>query len=69
MFKRYVDKDNTKTELQMLFFGLFNPSILLEPMICHEKNMKKEIDRIFDKEGVQDRFSSKVYSQASRTYE
>ena len=70
MFKKYIGKDNTytKPELQILFFRLYNPSILLEPMICHEKSMKKEIDRIFDKEGVRDRFRSKVYLQAVKSY-
>ena len=70
MFKRYIDKDNTytKPELQILFFRLFNKSILLEPVICHERGMKKEIDRLFDNEKVRDRFDSKVYLQAIKSY-
>ena len=70
MFNRYIDKDNTytKPELQILFFRLFNKSILLEPVMCHEREMKKEIDRLFDNEKVRDRFSSKVYLQAIKSY-
>ena len=70
MFKRYIDKDNTytKPELQILFFKLFNESILLGSVICLEREMKKEIDRLFDNEKVRDRFSSKVYLQAIKSY-
>ena len=70
MFNRYIDKDNTytKPELQILFFRLFNKSILLEPVICHEREMKKEIDRLFDNEKARDRFDRKVYLQAIKSY-
>ena len=70
MFKRYIDKDNTytKPELQILFFRLFNESILLGSVICLEREMKKEIDRLFDNEKVRNRFDSKVYLQAIKSY-
>ena len=51
-----------------LFFRLFNISILFEPVICHEKRMKKEIDRMFDNEKVRIRLSSKVFLQAIKSY-